>query len=170
MERELADRDADLRNRGSRGRSGGAGRRPRAPALSTTARHRLLNRYSANILKRLFPGWSIHWRRDYAEMIEGIRRRWRRRGFVGNDTVDRRSDLDSFDVLRASGLVEVKWQRPLDILLFAQRPQVLLHCIGGRPSRVDIAPEYEGQPRHPVRANLHDLRGVYGRHRFNADR
>jgi SAM-dependent methyltransferase len=116
----------------------------------------------SELLERRFPGRFDYTGCDYAEeMIEEARARWPGRRFVVNDVFDNQLDLDSFDVVCASSLVDVvaDYETALHVLLGAGAPYVLLHRqrIGEGPSSVDLAPGYRGQTTYRVRLDRADL-------------
>jgi SAM-dependent methyltransferase len=123
------------------------------------------------LLERRFPGRFDYTGCDYAEeMIAEARARWPGRRFVVNDVFDNQLDLDSFEVVCASSLVDVvaDYETALDVLLGAGAPYVLLHRqrIGEGPSTVDLAPGYRGQTTYRVRldrAELERLAAAHGR-------
>jgi SAM-dependent methyltransferase len=127
-----------------------------------------IGQYS-ELLERRFPGRFDYTGCDYAEeMIAEARTRWPGRHFVVNDVFENRLDLDSFDVVCASSLVDVvaDYETALNVLLGAEAPYVLLHRqrIGDGPSSVDLAPGYRGQTTYRVRLDRADLERLAAAH------
>ncbi len=138
-----------------------------------------IGQYS-ELLERRFPGRFDYTGCDYAEeMIAEARARWPGRRFVVNDVFDNQLDLDSYDVICASSLVDVvaDYETALDVLLGAGASYVLLHRqrIGDGPTSVDLAPGYRGQTTYRVRldrAELERLAATQGRtiaHTFDVE-
>ena len=123
----------------------------------------------SELLERFFPGRFDYTGCDYAPaMIEAARARWPERTFVVNDLFDNKLDLDAFDVLFASALVDVvpDWERALDILLGATAPHVLLHRqrTTGGTSTVRRAAGYPGQKTYRTYINVAQLEAIAVRH------
>ncbi len=123
----------------------------------------------SELLERRFPGRFDYTGCDYAEeMIAEARARWPGRRFVVNDVFDNHLDLDSFDVVCASSLVDVvaDYETALNVLLGAGAPYVLLHRqrIANGPSSVDVAPGYRGQQTYRVRLDRADLERLAAAH------
>src|SRR5207248_1547562 len=84
----------------------------------------------SELLERSFPGRFTYVGWDYAPaMVETARKRWPGREFAVNDVFAPDLDLEPFEVICASSLVDVvaDWRRALAILLAAPAPYVLLH-------------------------------------------
>jgi hypothetical protein len=88
-----------------------------------------------------------------------------------DDVLDTSLDLDSFDVIVASGLVEVvaDYERVLDALLGSRAPLVLLHrqALSDAATEIATADAYRGQTTHKVtlgRAELDAIARRHGRH------
>jgi SAM-dependent methyltransferase len=127
-----------------------------------------IGQYS-ELLERRFPGRFDYTGCDYAEeMIAEARARWPGRRFVVNDVFDNKLDLDSFDVVCASSLVDVvaDYETALNVLLGAGAPYVLLHRqrIAEGASSVDVGPGYRGQQTYRVRLDFADLERLAAAH------
>lgn len=107
----------------------------------------------SELLEQYFPGCFLYLGCDYSpEMIEAARNQWPERNFVVNDLFANTLELDNFEVVCASALVDVlaDYRRALDTLLGSRARYVLLHrqrITKGR-SRVEIVKGYEGQTTH----------------------
>jgi SAM-dependent methyltransferase len=122
----------------------------------------------AELLDRYLPGRFEYTGCDgSAEMVEAARRERPGKTFHVNDLFSNALDLDSFDVLVASALIDVvaDYERALDVLLGNRARTVLLHRqrITDGPSRVDSATGYTGQSTVATYLNLDDLRGIAAR-------
>jgi SAM-dependent methyltransferase len=125
----------------------------------------------SELLERWFPGRFEYTGCDYAEeVIAEARARWPGRRFVVNDVFDNKLDLDSFEVICASSLVDVvaDYETALHVLLGAGVPYVLLHRqrIANGGSSVELADGYRGQTTYRVRldrAELERLAAANGR-------
>jgi len=123
----------------------------------------------SELLTRFFPGRFEYTGCDYAPaMIEAARARWPDRTFVVNDLFANQLDLDAFDVLFASALVDVvpEWEQALDILLGTKAPHVLLHRqrTTGGTSTVRKAPGYRGQKTYRTYVNVAQLEAIAAGH------
>ena len=123
----------------------------------------------SELLERFFPGRFDYTGCDYAPaMIEAARARWPGRTFVVNDLFENELDLDSFDVLFASALVDVvpAWENALDILFASRAPHVLLHRqrTTGATSTVRRAAGYAGQKTYRTYVNVALLEAIAARH------
>ena len=128
----------------------------------------------SELLERRFPGRFDYTGCDYAEeMVEEARVRWPDRRFVVNDVLDNHLNLDSFDVICASGLVEViaDYETALHVLLGAGAPYVLLHRqrIADGASSVEVAPGYRRQQTYRVRLGRADLERLAAAHARTID-
>jgi SAM-dependent methyltransferase len=116
----------------------------------------------SELLERAFPGRFTYRGCDYsAAMIEEARRLWPERDFFRCDPFSEPAALEGYDVLLASALIDVlpEYDRPLEVLLAASAPYVLVHrqrITPGR-SRVEVSPGYSGQTTYRVLLNLDDL-------------
>jgi SAM-dependent methyltransferase len=124
--------------------------------------------YSA-LLDHYFPGRFSYLGCDYArEMIDVAREEWPGREFVVNDLFANTLDLDSFDVICASALVDVltDYERALDVLLSPATPYVLLHRqqITAAASHAEVAGGYRGQLTYRSYLRREDLERVAARH------
>ncbi len=113
----------------------------------------------SELLERYFPRRFDYTGCDYSqEMITVARARWPGRTFVVNDVFDNKLDLDDFDIVFASALVDVlpEYERALDILLGSASPYVVLHRqrITANASLVGIAQGYSGQKTYRTLVNL----------------
>lgn len=116
----------------------------------------------AELLERRHPGRFAYTGADFSPAMIATATRERAAGtFVVDDLLDSALDLDRFDVVCASALVDVlpEWERPLRILLGAGAPIVFLHrqrVTEGR-SRVDVVPGYAGQTTYATYVAMEDL-------------
>ena len=123
----------------------------------------------SELLARFFPDRIDYTGCDYAPaMIEAARARWPGRTFVVNDLFDNKLDLDAFDVLFASALVDVvpAWEDALEILFATKAPHVLLHRqrTTGGVSTVRRAAGYPGQKTYRTYINVAQLETIAARH------
>jgi hypothetical protein len=123
----------------------------------------------SELLERHFPGRFVYTGSDYApEMIAAARAQWPGRTFVVDDLFRPSLDLGSFDVVVASGVVDVlsDYERALDILFGSSSPLVVLHrqrITQGR-SRWEIALGYPGQKTYTSFMNMADIEAAAMRH------
>jgi SAM-dependent methyltransferase len=116
----------------------------------------------AALLERRHPGRFAYTGADYApEMVRTARRQRPDATFVVDDVFAMRLDLDAFDVVCPSCIIDVlpEWEAPLERFLGCAAPFVLLHRqrVGDQPSRVDVAPGYEGQTTYRTYVNRTQL-------------
>ena len=122
----------------------------------------------SELLERTFPGRFAYRGCDYsAAMIEEARRLWPNRDFFDCDPLAEPTALEGYDVLLASALLDVlpEYERPLEVLLGASAPYVLLHRqrITQDGSRVDLVPGYDGQTTFRTLLDLDDLNRIAAR-------
>jgi SAM-dependent methyltransferase len=116
----------------------------------------------SELLDRQFPGRFDYTGCDYSEdMVALAHAQWPSRHFVVNDIFENQLDLDAFDVVFASALVDVlpDYERALDVLLGSKARYVLLHRqrITGDATNVRIAAGYPGQRTYRTVLNLDEL-------------
>lgn len=119
------------------------------------------------LLDRYAPGRFAYTGADISEaMIERARTLWPGREFLVDDLVSSALNLDSFDVVCASGVLVVlpEWERALHVLLASQAAAVIVH-------RQPLAAETTvTRMRHysyrgwNVTLALHDIEAAAGRH------
>lgn len=122
------------------------------------------------LLERWAPGRFEYVGADFAdEIVEAARKRWPSRTFEQRD-VYAPGALDGFDVVLASGLVDVlpDYERALQALLACDAPWLLLHrqrIVGGR-SRVEVSSGYDGQRTYRsyvTRGEIERVAALHGR-------
>lgn len=123
----------------------------------------------SELLERRYPRRFRYTGCDYSEpMIAAARKEWPGREFIVNDLFANTLDLDSFDLVCASALVDITddYERALDVLLGSGGRYVLLHRqqVTDGPSRVEVVPGYPGQTTYRSYLNRADLERVAGRH------
>jgi SAM-dependent methyltransferase len=99
------------------------------------------------LLDRWFPGRFVYTGSDMSEaMIAEARRLWPERRFVVDDIYRSQLGLDDFDVVCASGLIDVlrDYRPPLKRILASRAPVVILHrqSLTDGPSVVTEADAY----------------------------
>jgi SAM-dependent methyltransferase len=122
----------------------------------------------SELLERRHPGRFEYTGCDYSEaMVEAARNEWGGRRFVVDDLFASTLDLEEFDLVVASALVDITedYERALDVLLGSAAPFVLLHRqqVTEGPSRVEVAPGYSGQTTYRSYLNRDDLERVASR-------
>jgi SAM-dependent methyltransferase len=129
----------------------------------------------SELVDRYFPDRFEYTGADSSEtMVEAAREAWPGRSFVVGDLLDGSVDLDGYDVVLASALIDVlpDYERALDALLGSAAAYVLLHRqrVTEAPSHVEVAPGYEGQRTHRSFLNLSDLEAIAWRNGRNVAR
>jgi SAM-dependent methyltransferase len=123
----------------------------------------------SDLLDEHFPGRFVYTGSDYSPEIVAVARAARPgRTFMVNDLLESSLDLGGYDVLFASGLIDVldEFERGLDVLLGAASPIVLLHRqrVVDRPSYVEVADGYDRQRTYRSYLNRDDLDRIAARH------
>jgi SAM-dependent methyltransferase len=124
----------------------------------------------SELLERFFPGRFGYTGSDFSpEIVAAAQAEWPGRRFVLDDVLASALDLDSFDVVVASALVDVlfDYRAALDVLLGSGAPFVLLHRqqLTPAPSHAELAAGYEGQRTYRSWLNVDDLEQIVARHR-----
>jgi trans-aconitate methyltransferase len=123
----------------------------------------------SQLIERYAPGRFVYAGCDSStQMIEIARAEWPERTFSVGDVFDEALDLDAFDVLLASALVDVsrKWPRALGILFASAASHVILHRqhVTAESSRVEVVRGYAGHDTYRSFINVADLEAMASRY------